>query len=517
MPAVSPISTITIPGFPKGLNTEADPVLLEEGESPLLENVEVDLGGAVRTRGGSTRHDDATLDARYSFIDVYGETASANWFICQWDGNNIHYTSGTTLASESTAWGSHTNRYDWNRPVVVYGGSAFVSVSNGTGSTPREFDGTTWTTPTRFNGATGTSHYPMAAHAVVKNERVYAANILYLSGTRHGSRLHWSNALLPKSWDAEDYIDFDPDDGEQITAIKVYGEDLLVFKDTKIYVLTGRSPAEHNKWDLSRSLGTTAAGSIVEVNGILYFFDPASGVYSFDGGSFNLVSDKINTELLQGMNQSVAYKAAAHADMHKLYLSVPWGTDTHNTRTYVLDTETGAWACHTVGYAEAVELAGVVYGTYVSQPGASGEFGISRLHVEGVDDRGSTFTAKLRTPWLVPAGTTGRARLRRADIVFAAGGGDVVTVAMYRNFYNQDYYRNYGVDVTGGGSLWGTFVWGTDPWGGGQDQVLVRKQGWGQRWYSMQFEVRATEANPFQLNRLVFVVSVNEQSKGERN
>ena len=71
-------------------------------------------------------------------------------------------------------------------------------------------------------------------------------------------------------------------DNQIITAIVGYRQYLLIFKKSRIYVLTGNNPYEYNVQILSSSVGCVAPRSIVEYGDVLYFWDD-KGMHTLRG------------------------------------------------------------------------------------------------------------------------------------------------------------------------------------------------------------------------------------------
>ena len=74
--------TLDLKGFPKGLNRESDPYLLEEGEVPDALNVDFGSRGEVTRRDGYSRFDSPTdLTAKYQRIFTRSGTDGTEYII----------------------------------------------------------------------------------------------------------------------------------------------------------------------------------------------------------------------------------------------------------------------------------------------------------------------------------------------------------------------------------------------------------------------------------------------------
>lgn len=490
----SRIKSISLPGWDGGLNTEADEFQLEPNESPDCLNVEFGLRGAVSKRDGYTQ---------FSSVDTFGcanlrywkKSGGAQFMINVSSDGDIEYAdvdATAVFSTEATSWGAPSSMEEWWSGIASLDNVLYVSRVDGN---TWSFDGTTWTEITDYTLSGGGSEFPRAAHLLSLHERIFAANIDN-GGTRYRSRIQFSNAGAAGVWDTDDWIDVSPDDGQQITAMVAYGESIIIFKESSVYVLSGTDPTSFTLYPLDAEVGTTAPASVHPAANLLLFFDPKAGAYSFDGADFKKIDDKILTHVLDGMNYDAGYKAAGWVYRDRYYLSVPWGSATDNSRTFVYDTRNKAWTQWSYGVNAFVLFESELYGGE-----ANGTGGIYKL-MSGITDDGATISSYVETAWLSPENEAVRGRLRRVDWAFTALGNIDITVELYRDF-GTDVYKSQTINTSPGGGVWGTMVWGTDSWGLGFDQVFRRTVGWGQRWRVIKFRIiDANASGGFQLNRL---------------
>jgi hypothetical protein len=79
-----------------------------------------------------------------------------------------------------------------------------------------------------------------------------------------------------------EYRTFQVDQGEHITGLASYMEQLIVFSDKAIYSITGGTDETWQMFKVIKGVGCVAKDSIVEVGGILYFMSN-DGFYIFQG------------------------------------------------------------------------------------------------------------------------------------------------------------------------------------------------------------------------------------------
>lgn len=342
--------------------------------------------------------------------------------------------------------------------------------------------------------------FPKAFHAVTKHARIFVANVQYPesaseSGTElveHKSRLHWSSQLAPEKWYGTDYIDFDPDDGQEITGMVSYGESIMVFKNHSVQLLAGSSETSFARTVLDSKIGTVSPYSVQTIGGMLFFFDRDTGVWEFDGAAFNAVSDKIRTYLLDGQSYHEAYKACAFTYRSKYVLSVPWGGATYPNRTFVYDTKTKAWTEYDYGVRDAIEVNERIFG--VAPDDAVGTYELNSSNT----DAGVPIAAEFETAWVAPEGHSVKHRMRNVDVTFANKGGAVKTELF--------------TDFDGSASVADQTVTVNDL---AKDQVFTRISGVGKtRWRSSQLKFSNVAGSDFQLNRVTMLFSALRRKRG---
>lgn len=500
MPIQEPISPIELKGWVGGLNRQADPYQLEETEVPDCINVDFGLRGSVSKRRGYTEYSSATAQS---------------FFIFEWDGTIIHvfstqvnYLVGTTTTDTSTDdFAAASSARDYAIVAASMNDKIYLTSVRASASGPITYDGTTWSNIANsdFDGSSGV--FPRARALVAAHERIFALNVRTDGGTDYKSRMYWSNPLDAETWDALDWIDIAPDDGTEITGAVLFGEQIVIFKERSMFVLAGTDEDTFTLYPIDSALGTHCPGTITNVGPELYFFDHLTGVHSFDGSGFKRRDDKINTYLLDGVNESVIYKAVGFAYRGRWFLSVPWGAATENSRTFVYDPRIDAWTEYDYGFADAV-----IDGTTPLAVGVNSTDGVFHMFT-GQDDNGSDIAAYVRTGWLAPTTPSVKHRIRRLDLTMSAKGDYDITVNMRRDFA-QDTYKSKTINTNPGGALYGTAVYGVDAYGIGSDQVLSRTTGWGDRWRVCQFEFREDAQGDFQVNRMVMQTSSLRRTRG---
>lgn len=270
--------------FSGGMNVRTSPLIIKDNEAELLLNYNLDkLGAATRRNGYTIGPTNLTAGKNvvgmYQFIDSSAGTSIA---LCAQndatDANTVTYSSPT---ASSGAWTARDNRLP-NTKARFFTFVDYVFITNGASVVGSSANGTAW----------GTTNCPTVItpkFGAVFQDRAYVSN----GGSSTSSRLWYSS--LPSAgaitWDTtNDWIDINPDDGDQITALENNGNRLLIFKNRALY----RWMFGQVEPDRLIGVGTSSQES-VKTNfdvGITFFANPL-GVYAYTTGRPKLISRKI--------------------------------------------------------------------------------------------------------------------------------------------------------------------------------------------------------------------------------
>src|SRR6185503_16999168 len=105
-----------------------------------------------------------------------------------------------------------------------------------------------------------------------------------------GNRLHFTELFQPQSWPTLFYIDLPFEKGDAIRAIVPQGDTLVIFGDSKVYLIIGQTSLD---FEVKPSAGAQAgalgfhATAVIE-HGILHC--AAEGVFIFDGATDTYLS-----------------------------------------------------------------------------------------------------------------------------------------------------------------------------------------------------------------------------------
>lgn len=307
-------------------------------------------------------------------------------------GDWFHNTSQTTSEGEilTFAGTGPTTGYPVtvtpkdHRPVGVVLNDLFQTSAYSSTGGLHKFDGSSWTALTALGGTGGTGFY-RAKNGIVEHDRIFIANIYELASLK-ASRIRFSAGADGVTWAENDYIDVNPDDGEQIQALVAYQGSILVFKDTSVYVLSGKSADSFSLTRMTAEYGTRFGDTVAVVDDKVVFLDNRHGLVMFDGEKFMTVSvgeagESINSRLYY--NTGTTYEdelSHAFGFSWASYYAISYPTATAatipvNNETLVLDTRTGLTYTWTFGveYAKPSESTPIIMMLGVTTSDSTGD------------------------------------------------------------------------------------------------------------------------------------------------
>src|SRR6185436_1979398 len=299
--------------------SSVDDALIPAGSVTEALNVHFDRIGAVQSRPGLTSIG-ATVVASTPCIGLHNAQSGTAMAVFVSSG------SATIYERQSAAWaqiakgkGAGKIRFvDFAQRTIFFGGSessiqvysgSNFGVSSGTPINPQNL----W----YVNGDT------VAGYIRPQFGEVYKSRV-YLTGDTNyppfGSRLWFSSVISGSgaiTWTpSSDYVDINPSDGENITALKRYQLELLIFKPNLTYHFrtTGVDPDPWTK------VGTRSQESIVEGKRGIYFHHD-TGFYRYSGGYPEEISRPID-DIVKAITFANYDDIAAWKDDDHIYWSI---------------------------------------------------------------------------------------------------------------------------------------------------------------------------------------------------
>ena len=425
-------SLVRMRGWQGGLNTEADPRLLNQTESASMLNVDIGVTGEIEKRKGYSKWSTSDPAAMAKGEDLWHFNNGTNNFLILRDTDNdvwdVNSDSGTVFTASQIA-GPTDLDVDSECDAIVMNDTFYIS---GTASpnSAYKFDGSTWTeiTDNTLNGS-GTE-FPLATALAVHRDVVFAGGISTIT-----SRLHWSDPIKPETWPTNNFIDIQPDDGGIIHGLISFRDVLFIFKEQSIHALAGTDNDTFSLYPVSERFGTASPRSIINFGDKIIWFDPLNGVMSYDGTDIEHVDRKINSRILDNADLSSPRRTVrAFGRKEKYYLSVDWTAG--GRRTFILDLRIGSWTEYDFGPMHVALLNIADLTLYAVQATDDGK-GVWKLFDTENDD-GSAVSSSFETHWFAPEeGALQEHRLLKMFVYFRAESGTAiktVTVDLYTDY-----------------------------------------------------------------------------------
>lgn len=443
--------------FSGGLNLTSDPIHVKDTETTDCQNVDFDTRGAVKKRLGSIQRGATDVNDDFDLLLPYRTPAGVSVLLVVSAGQATQYAD-TAYVRSSIA--SSTQSAGTLNHGVVAGGSAYVV--NGTDATLK-VNGVAASRLGTAAGATG--NHPRAKYVSFHKNRLFFANcnaganpsrVIFTGSDANPADLEYFKTLST--------VDFDPDDGDEITAIVPFLDQLTVFKRNKIFTLRGNQPSSFIRVLANPALGCVAPRSAAAWDKGVMFLS-TRGVFSFDGARATRVSEKIDP-VLNDLPADTLANASGVIFQQRYYLFVnASAVGAYNETVYVFDFTTGTW---TVYAGWNVRQAAIW-----NRVGGDEFFGIddaSRAKVMqyriGTDDNGADIAAHFVTKWFDFGVPERRKMGRRMYVYFEAEAEQTVNIDVFKS-YQTASPSQYEVLLDPLGWVWGEGVWGEARWASG--------------------------------------------------
>ncbi len=325
-----------------GRNTQDAPYLLTETQHRDGLNVRTSLSGDIEKRPGFVTLSGSSLTGEpvkatlvHSLVAANTSTKSLLGVCTTATKDKIFkLTTGgtaTVLKSEMTA----NTRWYWTQ-AEVSGASGPMFGMNGVD------------TPQRWNGEAAETSNWTATTGTVPAKGKFLTYWMSRLWCLEGSRLWYSgitgSSPDPLNWDANNYVDLEPNDGQEGTGMGVSGGDLIVFKARKTYKVYDPITAANQR--VSGEIGCVAHRSIVQTPEGLFFLSEDQGVCKTDGSRVIPISEQIRPELADAAaSPTTQAKAAGTLEGRRYYLSLSL-EGTRNDHTLEYDLQNKSWWLH---------------------------------------------------------------------------------------------------------------------------------------------------------------------------
>lgn len=350
---VWPALTITNPG--KGLNTVISDEYIANEEASDLSNIQYVESGCPAKRYGHTAVGTGLSANPKGLASYY---SGSNRYLVTVDGTGLKYLNGT--AWTAIAGASFTTAK--NTTFVQAKGDLYIW--NGTDA-GRKLSGLTLTAPTTTVSAAFGVFYSgrqIVAGTATNQSRLYISNSSDCSDftvATGGTAPQPDNSTdapgattfagTPGYTEAN-IIDVAKDDGDKITGLAKFYEQLIIFKERSIYSMTFDSSGAPVIKQLSSSIGCVSHRSIDNVDNDVYFLS-RNGYYTL-GNQANYVGTLIRTNelsarihpIIETITAANLPNTASIFDGYTFYSSISTGGTTTNNATLTFDKRFQAWS-----------------------------------------------------------------------------------------------------------------------------------------------------------------------------
>lgn len=177
---------------------------------------------------------------------------------------------------------------------------------------------------------------------------VWFHNYLFTAGvTATPNRLFWSNLGAPTTFTGSDYIDINANDGDVITGLAVFNDELYVFKNNTIWSITGWSGSTFGATTIAGQntnsrifgYGTSSHRSIINTGRNLYYLSFLGGIPHFRDLGLTVFATTVDQGIvsldiettMNGVNKSQLAKCAGTYDGKLIRWAIPNGSSTFNS------------------------------------------------------------------------------------------------------------------------------------------------------------------------------------------
>lgn len=261
------------------------------------------------------------------------------------------------------------------------------------------------------------------------------------------STLRWSESFDPEDWPEINYWDVRKGDGDEITNLQKFVDDLLVFKNRSIHALKGTSLDDFSMQEISSDVGCVGPLASVTFDLKVYFISEY-GLYVTNGMNVLNVSDMVIPDTWEAINKQYIHKAVATVWNDLIWFALPYGTSTVNNIVLTYDPKKQSFfpmtniagSCYTYyndGSGEGVKL-------YGGQPVG----GFVNIMDQGHEDNGAVIDAYWKGKYFDMGAPEVEKKSRVLFVQDSPKTGEIVDIAVsvdYGDYNNLTYHRTEGL------------------------------------------------------------------------
>jgi len=298
---VSQLTSWSIVDFSGGLNNKLDDNLIADNQCTDVQNCIAVTVGRLQKRKGQTKLNAIALGGPIQGLHAY------------YYGGSLEYRKLIVVANGVSAY--------WN-------GAGFTDIKTGLSTTAQVLFTTCVNYMVAMDGVDlpwkwdGVTQSPLAnAPATGKCPVLHKEKLFCVADM---DTVRWSDSFAPESWPAVNVWKFDKGDGDELSALFVYGRELLACKKRSIFNLAGSSLDDFRSDRVESRHGVAGprAGVVVEP---YFYYISVDGIFRWDGlKSTDLTRDAI-PQTWANVNKIALDRAIAGYVDGRLWFCVPEG------------------------------------------------------------------------------------------------------------------------------------------------------------------------------------------------
>lgn len=519
--------------FTGGLNLARDAFVLPPEATPDCLNVDLDGRGGFYLRRGVAPWINEALPASIVSLMQYTTTTGTAQLLVGTSGNTVYRWDGADWDDIFTGIaGPYRSATYKDRCYIVSDGNA-----------TRRWDGSTVQTmmdpdPSEYNDNIAAptvpplnGKFPKAACITTYQNVVMVGNVTEGS-TNYPCRVRWSHPGFPEDWFSYHYIDIEPEDGDEITALVPMQDRLIVFKHNSVHAIYGSPPEDFGVTPIARDVGAASQEAVVTTDVGVFFWHESTGLHHLSSDPTKGTSTRWVWEPLWPAIED-GRVSVDHTDKvqvgwlnRRVWVSVPWELSTTRNRTFVFDPfigkkQSGAWTVYDLPLGPflafsppgdlATPLAANTDTDFVLEVEQFDQFYDNNgelydppttysndyLLLEDGDvllmENEDTFQIEsdpeptlerpivsyYLTPWQDAGEPIIKKRWKRPEVVVLLDTDSRVVVQAYRNYNSTFAYKHFIITTSaqGGGAQWDDATWDVSEWAKEEGDHLGIKRG----------------------------------------
>ncbi len=338
-----------------GLDDTSSPSVVKDGRAADIQNITLDITGAAAKRNGfdfevmlDTNRVGDDFEAVTGIYELYPSSGTRKRIavngdrIYSWSANTkTDITSAAVIASGISV--SQDYQYSW---VTAFD---YAIGTNGI-DPPFKTDGLT-TSILSFTGLSEANNFRAKCSIWWKNYLIFGNTIE--NGTKHTTRIRWSNVGTIETWSDDDYLDIATLGGQQIEGFATLYDNLYIFLTDSIYKVSLVGGDELiNVSKVSEGVGCIAKNSIQNVqignSEGLIFISRDKTINFCNGTTVSEISTNISGVMDELSATRLPYAVSIDDQQNAhYYLAVTNGSATKNNLLLDFHYGIGEWSKHT--------------------------------------------------------------------------------------------------------------------------------------------------------------------------